>query len=462
MQPFHSDDAKTSGSKTDRRMTVAALALGIVALPSIAQAHGFAVTRADPPLPFEVFVAGAVAVLIVTYVGITRTWHSPRWQGAPTLRSWSLPPGLQVVARGTGLVAFALVVAGIASGTAGPALSTLLVWVVFWLALPFAEVAVGNAWTLLNPFRSLIRYLGLGGRERPELLTRFGVWPATVLLGAFAWFELVYPESGSARDLGIAALVYTVYTAALAVWAGRETGLQIGDAFTVYHRLVSSLAPLGRSEMKLVRRGWLRALALVPRWRGVATFTVLMVAIVTFDGLSQSYWWRDVLASRGIDPTGVATQTVGLVAMVALIGSGYWLACAAAAATAGDGRTTPAVAASFAHTLVPIAVGYAVAHYLTVVLVEGQLLVAAVSDPFAQGWDLFGTATWVPIPWLPDGVVSTMQVLAVLGGHIVAVLLAHDRAVAEFPPGTATSSQYAMLTIMVALTMLGLGLLTAG
>lgn len=80
------------------------------------------------------------------------------------------------------------------------------------------------------------------------------MWPATAVLVAFAWFELVYPESGSARSLGIAALVYVVYTAALAVWAGRQTGPQIGDAFHVFHRMVSSLAPLGRSGTTLVRQ----------------------------------------------------------------------------------------------------------------------------------------------------------------------------------------------------------------
>lgn len=187
-----------------------------------------------------------------------------------------------------------------------------------------------------------------------------------------------------------------------------------------------------------------------------------MIAIVTFDGLSQSLWWRDALAARGIDPGGMAAGTLGLLATIGLIGSGYWLACAAAATVAGDGRDVGQVASSFAHTLVPIAVGYAVAHYLSLVLVDGQLLVAALSDPFAQGWDLLGTATWIPARWFPDAILSVIQVGAVLGGHVLAVLLAHDRALAEFPAGTASRSQYAMVAIMVSLTVLGLGLLTAG
>ncbi len=461
MQPIHGNDAGAPARRPLPRWPISAWSAAILLVPSPARAHGFTVTRADPPLPFEVFVVGAVSVLTITYAGVSRTWHSPRWQTPAPIRTWKTLPGQHILLPATGVAGLVLVVAGIASGAAGPTLSTLVVWVVFWLALPFAETVVGDAWTLLNPFRTLTRRLGLGERERPEILGRFGVWPATAALGAFGWFELVYPESGSARDLGIAALVYTVYTAALAVWAGRDTGLQLGDVFTVYHRLFSSLAPLGRSGSRLVYRGWLRSLARLPRWRGLAGFAVVMVAIVTFDGLSQSFWWRDTLAARGIDPAGPTALTIGLLAVVGLIGSGYWLACAAAAGVAADGRSPGSVAASFAHSLVPIAVGYAVAHYLTVVLIEGQLVVAALSDPFALGWDLLGTATWVPVAWLPDVAVSLVQVAAVLGGHVVAVLLAHDRAVAEFPPGRAAASQHAMLTIMVALTILGLGLLTA-
>ena len=154
--------------------------------------------------------------------------------------------------------------------------------------------------------------------------------------------------------------------------------------------------------------------------------------------------------------------TVGLIALIALIGSGYWLACTLAALAAGSDRFTAGwVASSFAHTLIPIAVAYAVAHYFTLVLFEGQLLLIAASDPFGLGWDLFGTSTWRVTVWLNEAVVWWVQVLVILGGHVTAVVLAHDRALAEFPRGTATRSQYAMVLIMIVLTMLGLALLAA-
>lgn len=143
MQSFHSTGSKRPHSR--RLITVALGALSMVAIPLVARAHGFQPTRADPPLPFEVFVGGAVAVLIITYVGITRTWHTPRWQTMGDPQVWRSVPGLFVLTRLLGLVSLAIVIGGIASGPAGVPLSTLLVWIIFWLALPFAEVLVGNA-----------------------------------------------------------------------------------------------------------------------------------------------------------------------------------------------------------------------------------------------------------------------------------------------------------------------------
>ena len=43
-------------------------------------------------------------------------------------------------------------------------------------------------------------------------------------------------------------------------------------------------------------------------------------------------------------------------------------------------------------SIVPIALAYHFSHYLTALLVNGQYALVALSDPFALGWNLFGTA----------------------------------------------------------------------
>ena len=451
-----------------RRSLPVVLVLGLVLRPGVALAHGLELERSDPPIPVVVFLVAAATVLVVSFVGVNRLWKRPRLQDGPRARPFDRPlvNGAVSTARWAGLVALAVVLfTGLGAGDAGVGgLSPILVWIIFWLVVPFASVVLGDVWTPLNPWRRLGELLGLGQRERPELLAKWGVYPAAGVFGVFSWFELVYPESASGWALGVAATVYTVAMAAAMVVAGRSTGLQITEPFTTFNRAMSGIAPFGRAPSgEPLNRGWLRALPVLPEWRGVSLFVVLMIATVTFDGLADTLWWRDTLAAAGINASSVWVGTVGLAAMAALIGSGYWLACSFAALAVRNPRySTGAVAASFAHTLVPIAAAYAVAHYFTLVLFEGQLLFVAVSDPLGRGWDLLGTAGWQVQVWLPDGVIWWTQVAVILTGHVIAVILAHDRALSVFPTGAARSSQYAMILIMIVLTMLGLSLLAAG
>jgi hypothetical protein len=70
--------------------------------------------------------------------------------------------------------------------------------------------------------------------------------------------------------------------------------------------------------------------------------------------------------------------------------------------------------------LLPIALGYLVAHYFTYLVIDGQRVVIAISDPLQQGRDLFGTAFYQPTgAFLPPGLVWTLQLVAVVGGHMI-------------------------------------------
>jgi hypothetical protein len=111
--------------------------------------------------------------------------------------------------------------------------------------------------------------------------------------------------------------------------------------------------------------------------------------------------------------------------------------------------------------LLPIAVGYLIAHYLTYLLISGQLIVVAVSDPFQRGWNIFGTLFYEPSStWLPPGLVWTLQLAAVVGGHMVGAWAGHAAAVADTPPGTPIRKvrlrQLPLAIVMVALTTLTL------
>ena len=444
-----------------RGRLVGLLALLVMAVPAPALAHGIG-GRADLPVPIEFFLYGAGVVLVVSFIALAVLWPEPRLQGGPRSKPvTSKPIGWPGRAlSGVGVVAFLLVVVAGLVGVQNSSrnLAPVLVWVDFWLVVPFLGALVGNLYTYLNPWRTLGALVD--SAERPALLDRLGIYPAALALFLFTWLELVAPDGGQPGTVAVAALVYTAYVVGLMVWAGRSTGLQIGDVFTTYNRLISAIAPFGRdADGRLVRRGWIRALPVLPRWRGLTVFVVLMIGTVSYDGLSSTQWWRDLLGSNA---GSVVIETIGMLAVSAVIGAAYWAASWAAVKLAGDESSPGRVAASFAHTLVPIALAYAFAHYFTLVLFEGQLLISTLSDPFGQGWDLFGTADRAISYWMSPRVVWYIQVVAIVTGHVTGVILAHDRALAEFPPVRAVRSQYAMLVLMVALTALGLTILAAG
>ena len=428
--------------------------------PSTAIAHGIG-GRLDLPVPLQYFVVGAAAVLVLSFVALALLWPEPRLQDGPRYQG----PGRRIRTRPVlatfGLISLLLVVGqiipnilGITRDPTRPTIAPVLVWVVFWLVVPFVSSLIGSWYTDLNPWRTIASRTDI---DRPHVLERLGVLPAVIVFVAFTWLELVSPDSGDPFTLGIAALAYTVFLVTAMAFVGRDAGLASFDAFTPYNRLFSAISPVGRNpEGKLIWRGWLRALTVIPEWPGLWVFVVAMIGTVSYDGASGTGWFDNITFGL-LDSTG--GQTLLLVLSVVVVGLGYWLASFLAAKLADGQIRATQVAQRFAHTLVPIALAYAVAHYFTLIIFEGQQLIAALSDPFGLGWDLFGTAdrkvnffitTSEPI-WY-------FQVASIVGGHVLGVTLAHDRALADFGRD-AVRSQYAMLLLMVGLTTLGLTIL---
>lgn len=449
-----------------RAGVVTAFVAAVIALPGVASAHGIG-GRSDLPVPLEYFLVGGAVVILLSFGALAVLWPAPRLQDGPRERGrgWRVPRWLEVAGAALGVFGLVLIVtAGIlGDGSARSNIAPVGVWVVLWLVLPFLAAGLGNLWAVLNPWRALGRFLRLEGPSGPG---QWGVWPATAAFIVIVWLELIYPRSGDPGALGVAALAYTVVILAVAARVGIDRAVVSTEAFTVYHRLISAIAPLGRrADGRIGRRGWLRALPVLPRWPGLAAFIVAMIGTVTYDGLSGTPWWDDAsFALVGTAQHSMWFQTVALLAVVAVIGGAYLAASWWASRIAGsEAIPAVAVARSFAHTLVPIALAYAFAHYFTLIAFEGQLLIPAISDPIGLGWNLFGTVDYQPnYTWIPPVAVWWIQLAAIVSGHVVGVVLAHDRALAVFSGPKAIRTQYAMLTLMVALTALGLTVLAAG
>jgi hypothetical protein len=112
------------------------------------------------------------------------------------------------------------------------------------------------------------------------------------------------------------------------------------------------------------------------------------------------------------------------------------------------------------HSLVPILIGYTIAHYFSLLVFQGQMGYILVSDPFDQGWNLFGTATWkMNLTLVSTSTIALIQVGAIVTGHVLGVIAAHDRAVDLFKGRDQLRGQYLLLTVMVFYTLSGIALL---
>ncbi len=168
-----------------------------------------------------------------------------------------------------------------------------------------------------------------------------------------------------------------------------------------------------------------------------------MVAIgagsVIWDGVSQTQPFADLVGRPGLpgDTLLLGAFLGGLVWIVLLVARRVGLAAMGAG-------------------LVPVATGYLVAHYLGFLLVEGQRIVVALSDPLQQGWDLLGTAAWEPRDdWLAASTLWTIQVGAVVLGHVTGAWLGHAAVRREHREGRQVS-QWPLAALMVSLTVLAL------
>jgi hypothetical protein len=436
-------------------------------------AHGL-VQRSSLPLPEWLFAWAASAVLVVSFVGLAVLWPSPRLEHA----GWRALPGIGRVLGSRpvelicGALGVAVLVLVVVAGYTGPPtpldnLAPTFILIIFWVGLVFASVLLGDVFAAFNPWRAIGRVLFRPARRPyPE---RLGRWPAAAGILIFAWIELASGWGELPPTLVTAALVYTAVTlGAMAVY-GVDAWTRWGEAFSVYFNLFSRLSIFEKRDGVVGVRPPLSGLPRLDAEPGTVGLVTVMIGTVTFDGLSQGSLWKDLavrlndgLASLGFSPdtTPKLVATLGLALGVALV-AGFYVTGIEGARSVGGEHDAEQLRESFAHTLVPIAMVYVAAHYLTFLLFEGQSIGYLASDPLGQGWDLLGTAS-AAIDYSLIGQNATwyLQVAFVALGHVAALTLAHDRALVLYGQAKiAVRSQYWMLGIMVGFTTLALWLL---
>jgi hypothetical protein len=475
-----------SASRSTRASRVAVLAwtcAGIAACAATpALAHGFG-QRYELPLPISLYLFGAAAVVGLSFVvfGLfVRAGPAPLVRPQVDLRATMVGRviGHPAVALTLRLAVLGLFVITVLAGLLGDQnpyrnIAPTLVWIIWWVGFAYVAAFIGDVWALVNPWSTAFdgaqwlyrRWGGRGELSRrlpyPQVL---GVWPACLFLLAFSWTELVYPDAASPLHIAWLAIAYSIFTWVGMLAFGRDAWLQHGEVFALVFGTLSRFAPTEARDGRLLLRPFGRGLLdSGPVTASMMAFVLLLLATVLYDGLIGTSEWallegalRDGLPRL----SGPALRSAGLVGMWLLFLGAYLGICVVMSWVA-SGRPLPLeVARSFALTLVPIAIGYHLAHYMVFLLTQGQYIIPLLSDPFGRSWDLFGTAGYrVDIAVAGARFAWYAAVVAIVAGHVFAVYLGHRRAFAVFAPTrVALTTQVPLTALMVVYTFIGLSI----
>jgi hypothetical protein len=434
-------------------------------------AHGVGGAQ-DLPIPAELAIAGASAALAISFIVLAIAWRTPRYDAATSGRrapEWLSElvdsPYFEWTLRLLGLAFFGYVAVAALFGPdllVNPTFG--VVYVLLWVGLVPASLLFGPFYKAVNPVRTLHLLFSLltGGdpkRGMYDLPRWVGYWPAAVGLFAFVWLELVYPD---ATYLSPIRLWFAIYIAVLLVGSalfGSEW-FERADPFEVYSTLVGHLSVFGRREDgMLVLRSPLANLDAVPAGPGLVAVVSVLFGSTAFDSFKDMNAWLQFSQTTSLPMTWVNT----LVMLGFCVVVGLSLTAATVAAAPREGVRRSDLPALFAHSVVPIIVGYMVAHYLTYLVESGQQTLIQLSDPLGTGANLLGTANGEVNYWLSTHptFLAVAKVLAVVTGHVVGVVAAHDRAMKLLPKRHQLTGQLPLLFAMIAFTVGGLYLLFA-
>ncbi len=448
-------------------------------------AHGL-VARSDLPIPEWLFGWAAAMVLVVSFVALAILWPQPRLEdeGWRPLPRWlgrvvtSRP--LEILCGAIGIFLLGLIVyagfQGVQSSTAN--FAPTFIYVAFWLGFVPASVLLGDVFRAFNPWRAIGRGVAwvaktVARSDLPAPLAypeKLGRWPAAAGIFAFAAIELVASNGDRPENLAIAVLIYSALTFIAMALYGVEAWCERGEAFSVYFNLFSRISVFETRGRELGVRKLLSGLAALPTAAGTVPLLAVMIGSVTFDGASEAQPWTNISPdlAQFFQDVGLSPQhslelafLLGLILTVVLV-FGFYRLGVLGARSVGGGFSANRLANAFVHSLVPIALAYVAAHYFTLLLFQGQAMAFLVSDPLGDGSDIFGTAN-SQIDYTIIGGEATwyFQVGFVVVGHVAALVLAHDRAIALYDDAKqAVRSQYWMLAVMVGFTSLALWLLS--
>jgi hypothetical protein len=476
-------DAQRWRQHRKKRIALGTVLAGLCAGAVPAAAHGFG-QRYDLPLPLSLYLFGTAAAVVLSFVVVAlfarhvpgarsyprldlRAYRLGRWLAHPVLRG-----SLKLIAVGL----FLLTVAAGFFGDQDPNfnIAPTLVWIIWWVGFAVVSAFLGDVWALINPWRSLFDtagriYRALTGRPGLSLHLPYpaalGVWPAVGLLFAISWTELVFPSPAVPANIAWLAVLYSLIAWGGMALFGGATWVSRGEVFAIFFGLFARFAPTEQSKRGLALRPFGAGLLdNEPASPSMVAFVLLVLASVLYDGvLTTPEWtaaerWLITLMPR---LSSLIVRTIGLATFWAWFLATFLAVGWAMSRVAGHDSPRD-MARAFVLTLVPIAIAYHLAHYLTYLLTQGQYIILLMSDPFGYDWNLFGTAGYrVNIAIVGARFAWYAAVIAIVVGHIAAVYLADVRA-HQILGGRAAAlrAQVPLTALMMVYTFVSLSILS--
>jgi hypothetical protein len=437
-------------------------------VPALLPQHGLGGAQ-DLPISRALAILGAAAAVAVSFVVLVLAWRSPRYDNATSGRlapAWLASFVDSVWWRGllrlVGLLGLVYLVVVAVYGKdllINPIFGIFYVWI--WVGIVPASLLFGRVWRAISPFRlistGIARVSGgdpdVGVFRYPE---RLGMWPAAVGLFAFVWMELVSPHN--------------VELSPVRLWCGLYLGLMIiggalfgntfyarADPFEVYSSLVAQLSVWGRRDGQLVIRSPLANLETTPATPGLVGVIAVLFGSTAFDAFRESSRWLTFIQGTGWST--YLQNNLGLLGFCLAVGLIFSLACICT----GVGPEYPRreLPNQLAFSVIPIVVGYIIAHYLSYLVEIGTQTLILASDPLSNGSNLFGAGGLTVPYWLSyhPTFLADVKVLAVVAGHVLGVIAAHERAIKLLPKKHQLTGQLPLLAAMIAFTVGGLYLL---
>jgi hypothetical protein len=421
-------------------------------------------------------LGGAVAVVVSFLVLALLPASAPARLWRRRLVLGETGEGARVVVSLLSFAGFAVLIAAGFFGSRDPLSNPLplTIWTLLWAGLVLVQGVLGDVWRWLNPWYGPWRLAAgrLGLRAPMRLPAWLGRWPAVVLFFAFAWFELVDPAPDDPARLATAAGLYWLTTFAAMLAFGYRPWCRQGEFLTLFLAMAARFAIVERKGRRLsLCLPGAKLFDSAPLSPSGTAFILLALSSVSFDGLAKTFFWLGLNGVNPLDFPGrsalVDSSSVGLGATFVLLAAAFLAAVRLGQHLAGDQAPLARAAGLLVWSIVPIALAYHIAHYLTALLVDAQYALVALSDPFGRGWDLFGTAHLRVAAGIVAGAQSAwwlwnLQAGAIIVGHVLAVLVAHGLAGRlHADSGRAVLGQVPLTALMVAYTVFGLWLLAA-